>query len=307
MPPVSRFEGFGIVLTQLANGIRVEQGPHSYLARRLRLNEDLVAVVTQFAEAGFCCVIRTSHPQPRNRERGVDYIGFSRGEHDPWLAVVDRSSRHEPIQFLTVRSTYRDLLIEHCIPFRWEPAGGKNMFIAREHAGSVLMHFAEIVDRSNDPSNDRARRYPLPILTKESVLQSRVLEVISSTPQAANCFGKIVSVFANPTWPPSDDPLDPQNRDIPDVIVLTNDSLWVVELKLNELSWSAVDQVSRYANNRSCRELAGSRVIKPVVIGHRKHPDLEGRCTISSRGIEVAIWLYEWNVTTGLRIHCRDA
>jgi hypothetical protein len=136
----------------------------------------------KFLDAGFDCLIRTGHPQPSRRTTGVACIGFSAHDNEPWLAVFDQYSEQMPIRRMTVNARFRDLLTAAGIPFNWETAGGKNMFVAAADVDRLLLEVTPLATRSlSDPvGNQKPGRMPA-ALTTELELQSLLIENVQKT------------------------------------------------------------------------------------------------------------------------------
>ena len=298
------FPDHGIGLEQIDEGIMVSQKGNRYLARGWCLTEDLVELMKRFLDAGFNCLIRTGHPQPSKRPTGVAYIGFSSNENEPWLAVLDQYSGQKPIRRLTVNARFRDLLTAAGIPFNWETAGGKNMFVAVADVDQLLREVTPVVTRSlNDAGGNQRPGGTRAALTTELELQSLLIENTQKK-MFSGIFGAVKSVIVNPRWRNNADGLDPQTSDIPDVLVETDSALWVLELKLHEVGVQAVHQVSRYVSNPACHALANGREIRPVVIGFYKSPELASARTHVAKDMEVFLWTYSWNTERGLELRC---
>ena len=299
----SEWSSNGVRLTEIEEGIIVTQDGQQYLARKWRLNDDLLGLITKFINAGFECLIRSTHPQVKNRTSGVAYIGFSASKSEPWLAVIDQHSKQNPIRRITVNSLFRDLLTEAKIPYRWENAGGKNMFVATQDIDILLEAInPEFARNVILPTSKRNTHSILPsALAREEMLQSLLVSDIHDN-KYKDIFGNVSSVNVNPRWRTHADSLDPQLWDIPDVIVETPTTIWVLELKLNEVGVQAADQVARYVLNPACDALASGRDIRAITIGHRLSPDLVNSNTICCRGVDVLLWTYSFNSYRGLQL-----
>lgn len=304
------FPDHGIHLTQRGDGVLVEQNGQSYLARKWKLNEDLINVIAKFLDAGFSCLIRKRHPQPSKRTGGVDYIGFSLDESSSWLAVVDQYSRKCPIEGttgdrikrVTVKSLFRDLLTAGRVPFSWENAGGKNMFVAVEDIALLLQTINPATARDiKQPATGQRSTLRPPALTTERQLQTLFADSIRSGVHNAT-LGVVTSVLENPHWQNTAGGLNPQIRDIPDVLAVTAETLWVFELKLNEVGVQATHQVVRYVTNPACQEQARGRRVEAVTVGHRKSAELKDKKTYLAKEIEVALWTYSWSAERGLEL-----
>ena len=304
------FPDHGICLIQRDDGVLVEQNGQSYLARKWKLNEDLTNVIGRFLDAGFSCLIRKRHPQQRNRAGGVDYIGFSLDEYSPWLAVVDQHSRKcqirgatgDRIKRITVKSLFRDLLTAGRIPHSWETAGGQHMFVAVNDIALLLKTITPAIARHvTQPATGQQAAHRLSALTTELQLQNLFVECVHSGAHNAK-LGAVTSVLVNPRWQSATGGLDPQIRDIPDVLVETDKTLWVCELKLNEVGVQAAHQVVRYVTNPACQEQAGGREVKAVTVGHRKSAELQDKTALRVKEVEVELWTYRWSAEEGLEL-----
>lgn len=298
-------EGHSLILTACSDGFTVSQYNQNYKVRNRRLTADLVDVIKLFCAAGFAHVIRDAHPHPKNRDSGVVYLVFSSSASEFWIAVVDASSGQWPIERLTVNAKLRDILIAHRIPFSWESAGGKNMFLARSDLELFLSVVTPAVSAELAQTSRRRARgnFPRVALSSEYALQVLCCGLAEAN-ELSFVNSLVKEVIVNPKWPRGLGGNDPQAYDIPDLVLSCSDAVWVIELKLNEIDDAAVDQVCRYVQNRNCIELAGSRPIKAVAIGNRLRPGTNAR-GLASRGIQVDVWLYTWSPDNN--VHFRRA
>ena len=101
--------------------------------------------------SGFTTLIRSQHPQPNRRAKGVKYIGFSRTSHERWVAVLDQYSpaaglQGETVRRFTVEQAYRSVLDLSGIPYAQERGGGRNLFVEFERHPDVFAAAAAHVE-----------------------------------------------------------------------------------------------------------------------------------------------------------------
>ena len=79
-----------VTLSELPEGLQVEQGGRMYVARNWRLSPGLLRLMACAFEHGLACLIRERHPLPEKPD--AEHIGFSRSPKDDWVFVVDQFS-----------------------------------------------------------------------------------------------------------------------------------------------------------------------------------------------------------------------
>lgn len=141
----------GLQVVSEPRGLRIQQIASSYLALDWRLTDQVRGFIDAAVEAGFRTLIRSQHPQPNRRERGVRYIGFSRTPHERWVAVLDQYSPATGLQGGTVRrftveQAYRAVLDSKGIPYSQERGGGRNLFVEFERHPDVFAAAAAHVE-----------------------------------------------------------------------------------------------------------------------------------------------------------------
>jgi len=127
-------------------GLIVKQGAKEYLARKWKLTPQFKETVKMILESGLTCLMRQGSPSPKhlNVEKGVEYVGFSRGPSERWVMVLDQFSGgpertgRSSVQQLTVEKHYKDVLDKACIPNKLLESGGRNYFVERRYLPDLL-------------------------------------------------------------------------------------------------------------------------------------------------------------------------
>ena len=127
-----RWNFAGLELREVLNGIEVSQHEEKYLARDWRLSQDLIFFVATCIAEGAICAIRHSHPQPSNRVRGVDYIGFSRAPEERIICVADQhgpktKSADARLKRIIFENHYRFALDKARVNWKWQGTSAKNI------------------------------------------------------------------------------------------------------------------------------------------------------------------------------------
>jgi hypothetical protein len=127
---------------------------------------------------GFATLIRSQHPQPNRRERGVRYIGFSRTPHERWVAVLDQYSpatglRDGTVRQFTVEQAYRAVLDSNGIPYTQERSGGRNLFVEFDRHPDV---FAAAAAHVEDVESGLGARHWIEVKDEIGFITEAVLE-----------------------------------------------------------------------------------------------------------------------------------
>jgi hypothetical protein len=170
-------------LQQQSDGLSVTQAGESYLARDWYLTDQVVSFVDLCVENGLPCVIRYSHPRRHLRAKGVQYLAFSRTPAERWVCVLDQYSpkaRREAdlIDQVTFEKHYRVVLEKGSIPWSWERAGGKNIFVPFDRLQSAIPICAqaiELVESALGARHWESTKASIGFVT-ESLLESWVLQ-----------------------------------------------------------------------------------------------------------------------------------
>jgi hypothetical protein len=219
--------------------------------------------------------MRRGHP----RSLSAEYIGFSKSFDDLWFFVADQFSGRPEIRQITVEKRFHHILQKERVSFRWETAGGQNIFVSIDDVPMVLsMLQREITEtpelRSRPPLFDQARIKTTGILS-ESDLQKIFTNSVASK-RLERLFGGVKIIRENPSFFRSaSTSLLSAGTDIPDVILETKDTFYVVELKKGEVNNSAVEQLGRYLLNSTLKQIVGERRLIGCLVGHRFSENIE--------------------------------
>ncbi|MCB8819548.1 hypothetical protein [Microvirga rosea] len=261
-------------------GLIVEQEGHKYLARGWTLTPEFKATVGLILDHGLTCVIRTKHPSPKhlNTHRGVDYVGFSRSSEERWVIVLDQYSGRPSIDRVTVEKGYRDVLASAEIPFEWETSGGQNIFVEIKYLRELLSILTDetidAIERERGRLPTTYRRDRSSVIVSEAALQT-VLAMGLSEGRFGELFGAVTKVIEHPRWGRNEGGATPYKRDVPDMLLLTRDVMFILELKKGQISAQSVHQMCRYLDNPQAILLAGGRRLQGIVIGYHLSPRLD--------------------------------
>jgi hypothetical protein len=140
-----------LTISAADRGLLIEQAGARYLAVDWRVTDQVRAFIEAAVSFGFTTLIRSQHPQPNRREKGVRYIGVSRTPHERWVAVLDQYSpatglRGGTVRRFTVEQAYRTVLGSHGIPYTQERGGGRNLYVEFERHRDVFAAAAAHVE-----------------------------------------------------------------------------------------------------------------------------------------------------------------
>lgn len=148
---VGEWPRINLQIVEHERGLLVRQGEDEYLALKWRMTPALRLIIDGAIAHGLVATIRTNHPKPNNRARGVPYIAFSRTPYERWIVTFDPDSPPTgkgdgTIRQFTVEKSYRTTLERAHIPYRQEPRGGENLFVDVEHFPAVLQVASDAAD-----------------------------------------------------------------------------------------------------------------------------------------------------------------
>lgn len=133
-----RWASINLTISEVENGLVIDQAGERYLAREWRLSDEVVSVIDRAIASGLGCIIQDTSPQRNRRlpvnECGVEYIGFSQRPEECRVFVLDQYSlerkkdRRHPTQ-VTFAKHYRGVPDSAGVPFADERGGGKNVFV----------------------------------------------------------------------------------------------------------------------------------------------------------------------------------
>lgn len=261
-------------------GLIVEQEGRKYLARGWRLTPEFQATVGLIFDHGLTCVIRTNQPSPKhlNTHRGVDYVGFSRSPEERWVIVLDQYSGRPSIDRVTVEKGYRDVLAAAKIPFEWETSGGQNIFVEIQYLRDLLSILTPVaintveMARGRPPSVSQWERSGF--IVTEAALQAALATGLREG-RFREVFGTVTKVIEHPYWGRDEGGATPYKRDIPDILLVTRDVMFILELKKGQIGTQSVHQMCRYLDNPQATLLAERRSLQGIVIGYRLSPRLD--------------------------------
>ena len=154
-----------LTLKETQNGVLVEQGQDSYLARHWTLSTDLIGIVDLAIAKGLPCLMQNRHPQASKRGTkgdGAVYLSFARNNYEYWVMTVDDHSSaagRKPwgtINTVLINKQYRHALEEDSVPHAIEPfRNASNIQVPIEHAEAALCACMKYVE-SHSPREGRS-------------------------------------------------------------------------------------------------------------------------------------------------------
>jgi hypothetical protein len=129
---------------------------------------------------------------------------------------------------------------------------------------------------------EEQRGKPIPALSSgrrrfiisKSQLQARLASGLREK-RFQEFFGTVSTVIEHPRWKGSDNPALPYTMDIPDLVLLTEKVMSIVELKKGHIGLQTVHQVCRYLDNPEAEVAAGPRRLQGIVIGYHLLPKVD--------------------------------
>lgn len=139
----------GISLTEIDEGLLIQQYDQAYVARKWRLSEVVVDLFRAALGSGLIWVIREGHPRVDSRwpsKRGVVYIAFSSTPQDQWSLAID-TVRKNGTDFgkAVFNGKYQEQFLRTGIPFSFEKRnlGAGHMEVARVDVFPTINALAE--------------------------------------------------------------------------------------------------------------------------------------------------------------------
>ena len=283
----------GLRMTDLGNAILVEQDGRRYKARKWRLTDELIAVVDTAVRHGLTANWVEGHPsQPYleggdHFEVGSHHITFARRHHEGWVFVLSAQAKPPSIEAVGFSRKYWYFV--HCSgkPYRWEHAGGHNVFVAPSDLEAILSKLDNLtidaVEAARMDPRSRATVLPKIGITSEYELELAFLEHLKGAPRSLEA-------------PEIRVPCDGL---IPDVLLdIRGTALVVVELKFSRASRAELDQLHGYLQLPTMVRRAGARPIVGVLVA-RSFGDEITRAASAPGG---RVSLYTFGYEAGLRL-----
>lgn len=240
MPPDIRF-GPDLCVKGVAEGLLVQQGEESYVARNWRLTAPVMSLIEKAIACGLSCMIREDHPRRNARwpnTRGTVYLAFSPSPNLQWSLAIDtfRPTLGD-FGFGVFNGKYHEQFLRAGIPFAFE---GRNktsghLVVERARIFAVLEalktfnHSVLAMTRSSTSCDG---------FTTEYVIQRTLMENWAAGP-FADRYDIVQDEF------PVDGGLTSRRIDILARDRISGDWL-VIELKRAEAKINAVHQVEDY-------------------------------------------------------------
>jgi hypothetical protein len=297
-PPPLEYAKFQLTLSGIDGGIEVRQRERSYVARTWQLNDDVRRLLELSIEFGFHTLIRNGHP----RGQSAEYLGFSIAPEDLWIFVADQFSGRPNVRQITVEKRFHNIIQIEKIPSRWETAGGRNIFVLFEDAPRLFSALRRRINETPElrfglPRFESTRVQETGILSEMDL--QRILATSVGSGQFTEHFGVVTEIIENPSLlRPASDPLISAGRDIPDILLKTRETLYVLELKRGEIGNSTFEQLRRYLDNPHIMELARGRQLVGCVVGNRISPKIESSQMGPFSGVakhQIKTLLYNYN------------
>ena len=143
-----KFEN-GISLTEIDEGLLIQQYDQAYVARKWRLSEVVVDLFRAALDSGLIWVIREGHPRVDCRwpsRRGVVYIAFSSTPQDQWSLAIDTVRKNgSDFGKAVFNGKYQEQFLRRGIKFSFEKRnlGAGHMEVARVDVFPTINALAE--------------------------------------------------------------------------------------------------------------------------------------------------------------------
>jgi hypothetical protein len=253
-----------IRIEEAPGGVLVSQEGHQYLARRWRLTPEVRRVLDLGIEYGLTCLWRSGHPiGPESH-----HISFS-FTHAPasWVFAIGAEAGPPRLKRVTFNKQFKEYF-KHSGPdwaWNWENAGGKNIFVDPDDLESVLQTLPlDHIRRGDLPVTRRSpTRACRQFYAKESDLERELYGMIRR--------GAEPNVEVQRQLPfDGNDGFEVASR--PDILVVDNEVMIVIELKLHEAGEADLGQVDRYLRNQAIATACSWRRLHGVLVAYRFAP-----------------------------------
>lgn len=250
----------GLAITDLGDGLLVQQGGVQYIARRWCLTDNVIFVIETAIKHGLEANWVPGHPSSPYLQGGAKYhigshhITFARSNKDKyWIFVLGGESKPPNFKFVTFNSKYWSFIHRSGFPYRWEHSGGHNVYVETQDLDQILSKLNHtIIEEVELAGRSRLRTSILynAGITSEYDLELAFIEhlgrldILHSAPLVRVRFNGL----------------------IPDILLdVKNGPFVVVELKFDRASLPALDQVQCYMRLPDIRQYT-SKTITGILI-----------------------------------------
>lgn len=281
-------------ICDVGDGILIAQRGRRYKARAWRLTDELVEFVDLAVHYGFDANWVDGHPSVaymdggKKFDIGSHHITFARSTDRRWAFVLGAEAKPPRITAVTFNAKLVDTIHAADVPFRWEHAGGHNVFIEPNDVPLLLakLHGQELEVLRSRPS----RSLPRPALAKQRLTNEMDLEI-------AFCH----HLRSSPVPPRVMEVRPHVEGKYPDLVLDVGDAgMAVVELKFAYAGRAAHSQLNGYLAIPTVQARAGDRPLHGILVARTFDSDLIGE--VDRAGKHKA--LYRYGYDSGLRLEC---
>jgi len=272
----------GLKMTDVGDGILVQQDDRIYKARRWQLTPEVVSVVESAIRNRLTANWVEGHPSQRylkggdRFDAGIHHVTFARSHNEGWVFVLGGEAKPPHIKVVTFNRRYERFILRTGCYCRWEHSGGHNIYIEPADLDCILAQLDDLtideVEAARSARRIRSTVLPRVGIASESDLEWVFREYLRNLPIAprrlevrARCDGLI-----------------------PDVLIDIEDALVVVELKFSRASWAELDQLHGYLALPAVLSRAKGRQIAGVLIARSFSEKIIELASASSSAVSFA-------------------
>lgn len=255
-----------LFLDDRSNGVFVAQHRRAYLARKWKMTDQVQDIIRLALDHGLTCLWQEGHPGSNTSH----HISFSFShQRASWVFCIGDGADPPNVKAVTISKKVRGILQELGLDKFWENAGGKNFSIAPDDLPIFLrgLDKSGLRDLAILPAHSFEGRRLAPIvgIPSEKYLEDQLFEAIL---MAA---GEHDFVHRQRRFP-SEHVLHAQ--DIPDLIIETESSAILCELKLYRAIEPDLIQIRRYMANQQIRRNFSQPRLQGVLVAHSFEPEI---------------------------------
>ena len=283
MTPKLEFTKADLCLSQLAEGVLVQQSGREYLARKWQLTPQVAEIVRTAVKNGFSCLWVDGHPSTSN----AHYICFARDHAGPWEFLIGGEAKPPQVRCITVNKRLRLPLSELSEDLIWQNFGGKHLFIEPDiERLEWVIRLLKLIPSEVLLAVGTGRRLSAEHQKKvgfqlEKHLEDYVFKLLIS---------RGLQTTRQPKAFKSNRDIEPDS--IPDIIVECGKTVFVVELKPNATHLADLHQLNRYATNKELIAKYAKFEIRPVLLAGFFHDDILEEATNFAASFELVSYHY---------------
>lgn len=274
----------GLTITDLGDGLLVQQGGVQYKARRWCLTDNVISVIETAIKHGLVANWVPGHPSApylqdgTKYQTGIHHITFARSNKDNnWVFVLGGESKPPNFRFVTFNSKYWSFIHRNGFSYRWEHSGGHNVYVETHDLDQVLSKLhPRIIDDVELAGRSKRRASVLHNagITSEYDLELAFVEHLGRS-DSLNSAPLVRAHF---------------NGLIPDILFDIKSGPFVVaELKFDRASLAALDQVQGYMRLPDIQKYANKNISGVLIAPSFSEEAIE---SVRSSSTRVSLYIF---------------